>query len=289
MNIIPLAFDSLGVRSQATFVQTGDLNIIIDPSAALAPRRYGLPPHRIEYERLYELSSVIEEFLRDSDVAIITHYHYDHHDPGRIISLESYRGKVLLIKDPKNMINVSQKIRASKFLKLVRDYVRKFEIADSKCFVFSKTKLCFSNPVPHGVNSRLGYVIEVLVDNGLGKVLYTSDVEGPVLNEQVEFIMKHKPDILVVDGPLTYMLGYKFSMRDLEASIRNLKKIISNLKGKTIILDHHLLRDRDYKNRLHEVYEYAKIFNVRLITAAEFLGKPVDVLEVRRKELYKQS
>jgi len=289
LKIIPLAFDSLGVRSQATYVQTKDLNIIIDPSAALAPRRFGLPPHRVEVERLYELSSNIEEFLRESDVAIITHYHYDHHDPGRIISLENYNGKILIVKDPKNKINISQKIRASKFLKLVNNYISKLVIADSKCFAFGKTKICFSKPVPHGVNDRLGYVIEVLVDDGEEKFLYTSDVEGPVLEEQVEFILLHKPDILIVDGPLTYMLGYKFSMSDLQKSIKNLKEIIEALKGSTIILDHHLLRDSEYKSRLHEIYGYAKALKVRVISAAEYLGKPIDVLEVRRRELYEKE
>jgi len=289
LKVIPLAFDSLGVRSQATFVQTEDLNIIIDPSAALAPRRFGLPPHRIEVERLYELSSNIEEFLRESDVAIITHYHYDHHDPGRIIPLESYNGKILMVKDPRNKINVSQRIRASKFLKLVNNYISKLVIADSKCFVFGKTKICFSKPVPHGVNDRLGYVIEVLVDNGEDKLLYTSDVEGPVLEEQVEFILLHKPGILIVDGPLTYMLGYRFSMSDLQKSIKNLKEIIEALKGSTIILDHHLLRDSGYRNRLHEIYCYAKALRVRVISAAEYLGKPIDVLEVKRRELYEKE
>jgi len=289
LKVTPLAFDSLGVRSQATFVQTRDLNIIIDPAAALAPRRFGLPPHRVEVERLYELSSIIEEFLRESDVAIITHYHYDHHDPGRIIPLENYRGKTLIIKDPKNKINVSQKIRASRFLKLVSKYVNRVEVADSKCFMFGGTKICFSKPVPHGVNDRLGYVIEVLIDDGEEKFLYTSDVEGPVLKEQVEFILIHKPDILIVDGPLTYMLGYKFSMSDLQRSIRNLKEIIEALKSSVIILDHHLLRDSEYKDRLQEIYGYAKALRVRVISAAEYLGKPIDVLEVRRKELYERE
>ena len=118
LEIIPLAFDSLGVRSQSTFVQTRDLSIIIDPAAALAPRRFGLPPHRVEVDRLYELASVIEEYLREADVVIITHYHYDHHDPGRIISLDNYKGKLVIIKDPYNKINVSQKIRAVSYTHL---------------------------------------------------------------------------------------------------------------------------------------------------------------------------
>ncbi len=289
MLVLPLAFDSLGVRSQSTFIQTDDLNIHIDPAVALAPRRFGLPPHRVEVERLYELASAVEEYLRDSDVVIITHYHYDHHDPGRVISIENYRGKTVILKDPHERINVSQRIRASRFIKRISNYARKVEIGDSREYVFGKTKISFSKPVPHGVDDKLGYVIEVLIDDGEKSVLYTSDVEGPVLKEQVDFILKHKPDLLIVDGPLTYMLGYRFSMEDLNASIRYLKNIINVMTGKVVLLDHHVLRDRDYREKLSEVYSYAKAKKVSVISAAEFLGKQVDVLEVRRRELYEKE
>jgi len=44
MRVIPLAADSLGVRSMATYVEAGGLRLLIDPGATLAPRRYGLGP-----------------------------------------------------------------------------------------------------------------------------------------------------------------------------------------------------------------------------------------------------
>ena len=48
MNVKPLASESLGVRSMATYVETKDCKILIDPSAALGPKRYGLSPHQKE-------------------------------------------------------------------------------------------------------------------------------------------------------------------------------------------------------------------------------------------------
>jgi len=59
-----LAFDSLGTRSMATVVETGSGRILIDPGAALGPRRYGLPPHPIEKERLREHKELIQEESR---------------------------------------------------------------------------------------------------------------------------------------------------------------------------------------------------------------------------------
>ncbi|MEM1608517.1 MAG: hypothetical protein QXG81_04510, partial [Ignisphaera sp.] len=63
MELNLIGFESLGVRSQATFIQVKNANIFIDPSAALAPRRYGLPPHRLEAKRLLEIFDKIQDYL----------------------------------------------------------------------------------------------------------------------------------------------------------------------------------------------------------------------------------
>src|SRR2546426_11323170 len=44
VRVIPLAAESLGVRSMATYVEAGGLGILIDPRATPAPARWGLPP-----------------------------------------------------------------------------------------------------------------------------------------------------------------------------------------------------------------------------------------------------
>ena len=43
MNVVPLAADSLGVRSVATYVECGDTRIVIDPGASLGRSRFNLP------------------------------------------------------------------------------------------------------------------------------------------------------------------------------------------------------------------------------------------------------
>ena len=96
MRILPIAFDSFGVRSMATFVET-DTKILIDPGVSLAPVRYGLPPHAIELKKLEEKRNEIIRFARKTDILTISHYHYDHYMPDTNI----YSGKVLFIKHPK--------------------------------------------------------------------------------------------------------------------------------------------------------------------------------------------
>ena len=105
MNIIPLAAESLGVRSSAVFIETGDVNILIDPGVSLAPGRFGLPPHRLEIKAMNESWRVIKEYAARADVLIITHYHFDHFDPTEPVL---FNGKTLLIKHPKENINASQ-------------------------------------------------------------------------------------------------------------------------------------------------------------------------------------
>jgi predicted metallo-beta-lactamase superfamily hydrolase len=281
--IVPLAFDSFGVRSMATFVETDDLKVLIDPGVALAPVRYGLEPHALEWQRLDETWEVIKQYAEDADVLVVTHYHYDHHDPD---SPELYKNKTVFIKHPTQNINRSQQERAILFLDAIKGKPKKLEVADGKNFQLGKTFINFSKAVCHGTNSRLGYVTEVSIRNNDEKFLFTSDVEGPSLEDQVGFILEEKPDILFVDGPMTYMLGYRYSFKSLEISNNNLVKVIKKTHLYTLVLDHHLLRDLNYRARIKPIYEAAEKRGVKVVTAAEFCGRKIEMLEALRRELY---
>jgi predicted metallo-beta-lactamase superfamily hydrolase len=281
--IVPLAFDSFGVRSMATFVETDDQRILIDPAAALGPIRYGLEPHFLEWRRLDTLWKEIKKYARRADVLIVTHYHYDHHDPDYP---RLYKGKRVFVKHPEENINRSQEERAALFLGAIKGMPKKLETADGRNFQLGKTLITFSRAVCHGTNPRLGYVTEVVIKSNNEKFLYTSDVEGPSLEDQVEFILREKPDVLFVDGPMTYMLGYRYSFKSLEIANSNLVRAIKKTDLKTLVLDHHLLRDLNYKLRIKPVYEAAEKRRVKVVTAAEFCGRKVEMLEALRKELY---
>ena len=87
---------------------------------------------------------------------------------------------------------------------------------------------------------------------------------------------------------MSYMLGYRYSKKNLQKSIRNLGKIIRETKVKKLVLEHHLLRDLQWKKRIKNVYKVAKKEKVKVMTFAEFLGKENEILEARRKELYEE-
>ncbi|RLI24147.1 MAG: hypothetical protein DRO52_05945 [Candidatus Hecatellales archaeon] len=287
MKIVPIASDSMGTRSMATYVETRDVKIFIDPGVALGPSRYGLPPHPLELQRLDEHWAEIVEYARRSEVLIVTHYHYDHHSPWE--DLDIYQGKTVFVKHPTEKINRSQRERAAFFLEQIKGKPEKLEYCDGKEVSFGNTLLRFSSPVFHGTNPRLGYVVEVLVDDGGERFLFTSDVEGPSVREQAQFVLENQPNILYVDGPMSYMLGYRYSQQSLQESIKNLTQIVKACPLKTLILDHHLLRDLEWKARMQRVLEEAKRRGVKALTAADYAGKPLEMLEARRKELYQKQ
>jgi len=285
MKLELLAFDSMGARSMCTYIETDDVKITIDPGVDLGPKRFGLPPHRLELERRSQLAEVITKRAEMSDVIVITHYHYDHHDLGDTIPFDIYNGKTVLIKDPEKNVNWSQgDFRAPLFLGVLKEKAKKVEAADGRCFTFGSTKVGFSKAVFHGPSNMLGYVIETLVDSGNKKVVHTSDVQGPVSDDQTEFILRSQPDLAIVDGPMVYMLGNRYSQENLDTALHNIRKMLDN-GLKELVLDHHFLRDLNYNDYL--VLLRGDYPEARITTAAEYMGGKNNLLEARRKELFK--
>lgn len=273
MKVYPVTSDSLGVRSLSIFLE-GRVNIFIDPSAALGPYRYGLPPKPPEIEALRKYKEEIRELAKKTEIFVISHYHYDHYDPDE----EFYTGKTVFAKHWKEKINYSQRKRAYVFHERFADKCKLYYV-DGKEMNIEGIEIKFSKPFPHGnEKTKLGFVIMTTVDDGSMRILHASDVEGPIVEEAAEYIISENPDIAVIDGPATYFLGYRLSREDLKRSVKNLKKIGENVS--TVILDHHLLRDLKYRERLKDVYDLGNF-----VTFAEFKGEPIRMLEAHRKEL----
>src|SRR5215831_5641254 len=78
MKVVPLAADSLGVRSMATYVECGQTRVVIDPGASLGQRRFNLPPADEEWEALRRANDRIGAYATRAGVIFISHYHEDH-------------------------------------------------------------------------------------------------------------------------------------------------------------------------------------------------------------------
>ena len=266
MRIRFLAADSFGVRSMATLLET-DVRIGIDLWAALGPKRYGLPPHELEYLALDRAQRLLEDVGRNVDIHIITHYHFDHYCP----DCEFYEGKRILGKDWKDSINRSQRIRFSGFR-----WKEGVESIDGRTFKIGGTRLEFSPPFYHGEGgTKLGWVIMVFVEEDMG-FLFTSDVEGPVEEEALEWILEREPDIVYIDGPLSYLKGYRVGSKKVETAWKNLEKITDRID--TVIIDHHGARDLNF---------YEKIRELGAMTASEYHFGDDLPLEAWRKDLWR--
>ena len=283
MKIIPVKWDSFSVRSTCTLVKIKNKKILIDPGTAVGPSRYGLPPSPLEMKELSRGIKEISSLAKEVDIITISHYHYDHYFPEG----DFYTGKELFIKNPENKINKSQRKRATDFIEHLKKIKAEYNISDNNSYKKVGINIHFSPPLFHGAeNSKLGYVIAIAVKEGKNCFIHASDVQGPQTKETTDWIIEQNPDILFLSGFPTLFLGWRFPKKNLEKSNQNLTKILNETKIKTIVLDHHLVRDLNYKNKIQSVLIEANKLNKKVITAAEFLGIDNKFIEARRKELF---
>ncbi len=278
LKIRPLAAESLGVRSMALRVETPDLALTLDPGAAIPPLRGGLPAHPVEVQTLARRWQAILQSLRTSRVAVVTHYHYDHLNPDQPWY---YRGLQVFLKDPEHRTNRTQRRRGHRFIEVIRPYAQEVVPADGRRFRFGRTEVWFSEPVRHGPGYRLGTVLQVAVLHGRDRLVFTSDIQGPCLEEHLDFLREVRPTLVYVDGPPTYLDG--FPRWALEATLEGLAWILENLRPELLMLDHHSLRRPDWR-RFYERGLGAGARKIR--SAAEVLGVPETLYEARRRELF---
>ncbi|WP_324736271.1 MBL fold metallo-hydrolase [Thermococcus sp. SY098] len=155
--------------------------------------------------------------------------------------------------------------------------------ADGKEFRFGDTKIEFTRPLFHGIEfSRVGWVFATVIERGDEKLIHSSDLNGPIIEDYAEWIIKENPNVLILDGPMTYMLGYLLNKTNLKRTIDNAVKIVKEIDAEVIIYDHHLPREVHFKEHTKEVWETAEKLNKNLLTAAEFLGKKPKVTECKK-------
>lgn len=289
IKIYPLAFDSMGVRSQAVLVVVNGYKILIDPGVALAPKRYGLPPTDLELKALDIVRRKIIEVGRKSDIVIVTHYHYDHHPypNDKEMYEEIFSGKKVFMKAYENEVTSSAKNRGRKFYENIKDIAAEIIVADDKKFKIGKNIILeFSPPVWHGpVGSKVGRVIMVNIRKGRSSFIHGSDAQNLADPDALKWVLEKKPTFIIIDGYPTILMGWRVSMKDFVESMENVKKVITDTPAKTIILDHHIVRDKKFEEKMREIYELAEKHGKKVLTAAEYMGLENLPLEALRKDI----
>ncbi len=277
MKIIPLAADSLGVRSMATYVEVGQTRILIDPGASLAQSRFGLPPSDEEWEALKRANDRISGYATRAGLVFVSHYHEDHfrYDP------VTYHDKNVWAKDPKRLVGPRQIVRATRLWKTLEGRCR-LDAAEGRRLETPDAVLTASPPLGHGMDGTgLGYVVALTVtDRREGtRFVHASDVQGPLSPVAAAYLARERPDLLYLSGPPAY-LESQVGAALIERGITSLLRIIETT-GCRVILDHHALRAQDYRERLRRAWEAG-----RVLTAAGYLGLDDAPLEARRRDLW---
>jgi len=294
IQIVPLAAESFGVRSMCTFVKTPNVKILLDAGVSLGPNRFGFPPHPREYEALKECRKKIAEAAEKAEVVTISHYHFDHHTPSYTdwcfnwssneVARQIYEGKLVLAKSYREKVNFSQRRRGWVFAHTGGKYAERLEYADGRVFEFGDTKIRFSEPVFHGPgDSQLGWLLMTIIEHENERVLFASDVQGPMHQPTLETILEQNPNVVIVGGPPTYLAGL-VKQEHIQQGIMNLEKIVEGVP--TTILEHHLLREENWRSFSQPALEAALKTRHRVLTAADFLKKENTLLESKRKQLF---
>ena len=295
IKVTPLAEESLGVRSMCTYIETTDTKILLDAGASLAPKRWGYPPHPREYQALAECRKKITRTAEKANITTISHYHFDHHTPSYTdwftnwsspeTAKKIYKGKLVLAKSYRSMVNASQRRRGWMFKKTGGKHAKRIESADGKTFQFGETKLKFSDPVFHGPeNTQLGWLLMVTIESADEKVMFASDVQGPIHTPTLNQILAEKPQLVMIGGPPTYLAGFRVKDEHIETGMQNLKTLVENVP--TTILEHHTLRDEKWRSQTQPIFDTATQVGHKVLTAAEYSGTKNNLLEFRRRQLF---
>ena len=281
-----------------TYVETPSLHILLDAGVSLCPSRFRLPPHPQEFQAIIEARENIAEHAEKADAVTISHYHFDHHTPSfedwlcnwtdAETARHIYEGKLVLAKDYGQNVNASQRRRGWVFEKTSGKHAKRIEPVDGRELFFGETRVKFSRPVFHGSpNTPLGWVIMTTIEHEDERMLFASDVQGPLDNSTLQTILDEKPQLAIIGGPPLYLADFRVDEKQLAQGLRNLETLAKNIP--LIIVEHHLLRDAEWRGWTKLALESALKKGNRIVTAAEFLGREDNLLEARRKQLFENE
>ncbi|NYT04880.1 MAG: MBL fold metallo-hydrolase [Methanomicrobiales archaeon] len=282
MRILVLGAESFGARSTACLVETASRRILIDPGVALAPRRFGLPPHPRERAAALAIRSAIEAAAATATDIVVTHYHGDHiplarPDPAQIplarFSLQ--KGVRFWCKGPDGLSRTSLSRR--------NDLIRAW--GDAAALPAEERHdpcICCSPPVAHGAAREPGgLVLMVCIRDGEERFAYASDTQC-VNGDAVEWIRARRPGVVLSSGPSLHRAGAS-GTEAVRAAVQ-VQRLLADTG--TLILDHHLLRSL-------EGYEWLRAFarttGKRVLSAAEYAGRSPLLLEAMRDRLYAED
>ncbi len=142
---------------------------------------------------------------------------------------------------------------------------------------YGNTEILFQKPFFHGIEyAKTGWVEPILIIHKDKKFFFSSDLQGPTIEDYADWIIHENPDVIILDGPATYLLGYMLNKTNLNRSIENASRIVRECDFELMIYDHHCIRGKKFRERLKPFYDTVEETGENVLTAAEYFGlKPL--------------
>jgi len=299
----PVAGETLGVRALAVVVESVRGPVLAEPSFAVVPQRFGLPPHPWELAASLRIRGDLDGALWRAPTLVITHFHYDHmmapetrpfefYQPG--IRARLYAGKEMFVRSLAPPINFMQRRRGQELLAAFPEARQ----ADGLQLDWIR----FSAPLPHGSHgARQGWVLGCCIETPAGRFAFGSDSQL-MSDEAYQWLVACEPAVVMTSGPPLFRsagreggggdpCGHRsddpltsIADRTVRDGLRRLIDLARQVRF--VIVDHHMARSRNFAAVLDACSRKAgrKIYSV-----ADWLGRPVLPLEAYRKHLHRRE
>jgi len=183
------------------------------------------------------------------------------------------RHKELLEQWKSNMLRISKIWRKEKWIDEFSVGETKVHFISKGTINFGRTKISFQRSFFHGIEyAKTGWVEPIVIEYKSSKLIFSSDLQGPTIEDYAEWIIKEEPNVIILDGPATYLFGYMLNRTNLNRSIENASRIVRESDFDLMIYDHHCLREKKFRDRLSPFYNIVKESGKNVITAAEWVG-----------------
>ena len=277
MKISILGTESLGVRGLCCEVEANGRKFVIDPGVSLDIMRQGLPPHPSQIAVAGHVKEDIVAALSRATDIVVSHYHGDHTplkdpDPWQIAlaDLPPPEKARFWCKGEEGLSAISLERR--------RDLVRHLGLPTPAAEGQDNGTLHCSQPVYHGRPPSM-VMMSRIVEGG-ETFVHASDMQ--LLDPgAVAVISAWQPSVLVASGPPLYLS--RLSAEEERRAWSHAEFLAGTVP--TLVLDHHLLRSLEgleWLERLAGTTEHA------VLSAAEYMGRDLLLLEARRGELYRE-
>ena len=277
MQIEIIGAESLGVRGLCCFVAAGARKILIDPGIALGFVRNGLAPHPAQVAVDEAIRAHIRKAWQMATDIVFSHYHGDHVP---LVDANPYQLEVSEVAGLNPGLRIWAKapeylspkeLKRSSALKALLD--AQWHEGD-----LGRGPFVFSMPVPHGEKTEAGEKVMMTRIEEHAVFVHASDIQL-LDDETVDLILDWEPDIVLADGPPLYLK--RLSAQQRNRAWENALRLANSVS--TLILDHHLLRN---KEGLVWLRRLSLESGRKVVCAADFMAKPRLLLEAQRKALY---